>query len=328
MKFDVVVETLNGSFIAFNEAVPNDEEAAKLEEDVLLAREGFESEEIADFAGLNQRSPLYAGVMAICLFSLAGILLVRVKSDEADVQQALNLGNWASIVLTGIVSFFVIRGVPFLGIDGLLPYTTMRIGGVEFTSMGVFVAVAIGLVVGALMSLITEYYTAMGRRPVLSIVRQSSTGHATNVIGGLAGNPARQPTQYASILRASISRDGTLGEWRKVGEMPHSYATHSAFAHEGALWVVGGVEDNARFSELVWRAPLGRDGTPGTWSQVAQPLPFGRGHVHVTPLLGGRVYSIGGRLAPAQGSPPVTAAVVVGSLGGSSHPAPATACAP
>src|SRR5690606_31982280 len=40
---------------------------------LLLAREGFESEEIADFAGLNQRSPLYAGVMAICMFSLAGI---------------------------------------------------------------------------------------------------------------------------------------------------------------------------------------------------------------------------------------------------------------
>ena len=44
----------------------------------------------------------------------------------------------------------------------------------------------VGLVVGALMSIITEYYTAMGKRPVLSIVRQSSTGHATNIIGGLA----------------------------------------------------------------------------------------------------------------------------------------------
>jgi hypothetical protein len=97
--------------------------------------------------------------------------------------------------------------------------------------------------------------------------------------------------------------------------MPHAYATHSAFVYRAALWVVGGVEDNARFSELVWRAPLGRDGTLGAWSQVAQPLPFGRGHVHQTPVIGGRVYSIGGRLgAPPQGSPPVTDAVVVGSL--------------
>jgi K(+)-stimulated pyrophosphate-energized sodium pump len=53
-------------------------------------------------------------------------------------------------------------------------------------STGVFGAIMVGLVVGALMSIITEYYTAMGKRPVMSIVRQSSTGHATNIIGGLA----------------------------------------------------------------------------------------------------------------------------------------------
>ena len=96
--------------------------------------------------------------------------------------------------------------------------------------------------------------------------------------------------------------------------MPHSYATHSAFVRDGALWVVGGVEDNARFCELVWRAPRGRGGSLGAWSQVAQPLPFGRGHVHVTPVIGGRVYSIGGRLAPREGAPPVTDAVVVGTF--------------
>jgi K(+)-stimulated pyrophosphate-energized sodium pump len=61
-----------------------------------------------------------------------------------------------------------------------------RVGAASFTAMGVFLAVVVGLVVGALMSIITEYYTAMGRRPVLSIVQRSSTGHATNVISGLA----------------------------------------------------------------------------------------------------------------------------------------------
>jgi K(+)-stimulated pyrophosphate-energized sodium pump len=52
--------------------------------------------------------------------------------------------------------------------------------------MGIFGAIMVGLVVGTLMSIITEFYTAMGKRPVMSIVRQSSTGHATNIIGGLA----------------------------------------------------------------------------------------------------------------------------------------------
>ena len=113
------------------------------------------------------------------LFSLIGILMVRVK-EGGNVQGALNLGNWVSIALTGIFSFFLI--------NWMLPESMQlqRFGSQAFTPMGVFGAVAVGLAVGALMSIITEYYTAMGRRPVQSIVEQSSTGHATNVIGGLA----------------------------------------------------------------------------------------------------------------------------------------------
>jgi hypothetical protein len=150
---------------------------------------------------------------------------------------------------------------------------------------------------------------------------------AVYVIGGLAGNPARQPVQHRSVLRAEIARDGTLGEWRTVSELPHAYATHSAFVHGDALWVVGGVEDNTTFSARVWRAPLGRSGVVGAWSE-AQPLPFGRGHVHQTPVIGGRVYSVGGRIAAAQGSPPVTDAVVVGVLGADAQPATPAGCPP
>jgi K(+)-stimulated pyrophosphate-energized sodium pump len=62
----------------------------------------------------------------------------------------------------------------------------MVLRDLQFTKWGVLGAIAVGLGVGTLMSIITEYFTAMGKRPVLSIVRQSGTGHATNVIGGLA----------------------------------------------------------------------------------------------------------------------------------------------
>ncbi len=115
------------------------------------------------------------------LFSIIGTLFVRI-SDKAGlsthtVQKALNMGNWGSIVLTAIAA----TGLVYW----LLP-EDMVLRGVIFTKWGVLGAIGVGLLVGALMSIITEYYTAMGKRPVLSIIRQSSTGHATNVIGGLA----------------------------------------------------------------------------------------------------------------------------------------------
>lgn len=115
------------------------------------------------------------------LFSIAGTFFVKI-SDKAGlhtavVQKALNLGNWGSIVLTAITSYFLVIW--------LLP-DEMVLRNYQFTKYGVFGAIMVGLVVGTLMSIITEYYTAMGKRPVMSIVRQSSTGHATNIIGGLA----------------------------------------------------------------------------------------------------------------------------------------------
>jgi K(+)-stimulated pyrophosphate-energized sodium pump len=115
------------------------------------------------------------------LFSIVGTWFVRV-SDEGEastdkVQRALNMGNWGSIVLTAICSYFLVKFI--------LP-ESMVLRGIEFTSNGVFGAILVGLVVGTLMSIITEYYTAMGKRPVMSIIRQSATGAATNIIGGLS----------------------------------------------------------------------------------------------------------------------------------------------
>ena len=110
------------------------------------------------------------------IFSIVGTFMVKVK-DGGSVQHALNMGNWSSIVLTVIASYFLVHW--------MLPDSLVH-RGISFTNMDIFWAIFLGLVVGALMSLITEYYTSMGRRPVNSIVRQSSTGHATNIIGGLS----------------------------------------------------------------------------------------------------------------------------------------------
>ncbi len=111
------------------------------------------------------------------ILSIVATAFVKISKETDSVQNALNMGNWSSIVLTAIVSFFAV--------NWMLP-ENMVIRGFEFGKMDVFYAIIVGLVVGTLMSLITEYYTAMGKRPVLSIIRQSSTGHATNIIAGLS----------------------------------------------------------------------------------------------------------------------------------------------
>ncbi len=111
------------------------------------------------------------------LFSIAGTFFVRIKGEDGNVQGALNLGNWSSIVLTAIGTYFLVTW--------MLP-EHLSIRGTDFTSLDVYWAILTGLVVGTLMSIITEYYTAMGKKPVMSIVEQSSTGHATNIIGGLS----------------------------------------------------------------------------------------------------------------------------------------------
>lgn len=120
--------------------------------------------------------------MVICglgiVFSVIGTLFVRISDERSSVQNALNLGNWAAMILTVVASYFVVMW--------MLPDGQIMLRSIAFNKMGVFAAIVVGTIVGAIMSFSTEYYTAMGKKPVLSIVQQSSTGHATNIIGGLS----------------------------------------------------------------------------------------------------------------------------------------------
>ncbi|WJS96188.1 sodium-translocating pyrophosphatase [Flavobacterium johnsoniae] len=119
------------------------------------------------------------------IFSIIGTLLVKISDDsarEAHVQKALNVGNWVSIVLTAVACFFLVQY--------MLPETMQMSffgeGSKVISSMRVFYATIVGLVVGGAISSVTEYYTGLGTKPVLAIVQKSSTGAGTNVIAGLA----------------------------------------------------------------------------------------------------------------------------------------------
>ncbi|MEQ8473134.1 MAG: sodium-translocating pyrophosphatase [Marinoscillum sp.] len=138
-----------------------------------------------DFNGIGPiLLPLVIAGLGI-IFSLIGTLFIKISDNnakEAQVQNALNRGNWSSIIITGVASYFII--------DMMLP-TVMKmdffgIGIIDIPSINVFYAVLIGLFVGGAISYFTEYYTGLGKKPVLDIVKNSSTGAATNIIAGLS----------------------------------------------------------------------------------------------------------------------------------------------
>ncbi|KUO67576.1 MAG: potassium transporter [Lutibacter sp. BRH_c52] len=129
----------------------------------------------ASFDGLGAiYLPLVLAAVGIVM-SIIGTFFVKVK-DGGDPQSALNIGEFGSAGLMVVASYFIIAQ--------MLPETWM-FKSVEYTSMGVFWATIAGLVAGLLVGKVTEYYTATGKKPVMSIVRQSETGAATNIIAGL-----------------------------------------------------------------------------------------------------------------------------------------------
>ena len=133
------------------------------------------------------------------LVSILGSFFVKVK-DGGNPQMALNIGEFGAAGLMAILSYFIITT--------MLPETWTLPGGdmsgfTEYSSLGVFFAVVIGLLAGTAIGLITEHYTATDKKPVLGIAQQSVTGAATNIIAGL-GVGMMSTMWPALILAAAI----------------------------------------------------------------------------------------------------------------------------
>ena len=175
------------------------------------------------------------------IFSIVGTLFTNIKDNSAkerQVQGALNLGNWSSIVLTGIASFFVIQW--------MLPDTmTMNFfseGPTTVTSIDVFWAVLVGLAVGGLISYFTEYYTGLGQKPVLYIVKNSSTGAATNIIAGLSTGMI---STFAPILLFASAIWGAYEFAGFYGVAIAASAMMATTAMQLAIDAFGPIADNA-----------------------------------------------------------------------------------
>ena len=142
---------------------------------------------VDNFGGLaTLLLPLVISALGI-IFSMIATKFIKVGDDgkEAEVQSALNKGNWGSIIMTAVACYFLI--------DWMLPeMLTMNFfqdadkSATPFASINVFYAVLVGLGVGGGISWMTEYYTGLGKKPVMDIVRNSNTGAGTNIIAGLS----------------------------------------------------------------------------------------------------------------------------------------------
>ncbi|WP_316837948.1 sodium-translocating pyrophosphatase [Pedobacter nutrimenti] len=167
------------------------------------------------------------------IFSIVSSWFVKISKETDSVQNALNIGNWLSILLTAIAAYFAVHW--------MLP-EHMSIRGFEFTASAVYYSIVVGLVVGTLMSLITEYYTAMGKRPVQSIINQSSTGHATNIIGGLSVG------MESTVLPILVLASGIYGSYYFAGFYGVAIAAAGMMATTAmqlAIDAFGPIADNA-----------------------------------------------------------------------------------
>ena len=175
------------------------------------------------------------------LFSIFGSFFINIKSNEAkeqEIQNALNIGNWSSIVMTAIASYFIIS----LMLPESMTMNFFGIGTVDVSRINVFGSVMIGLVVGAAISYFTEYYTGLGKKPVMSIIENSATGAGTNIIAGLATG---MMSTFAPILlfAAAIWSTYTLAGFYGVGIA--ASAMMATTAMQLAIDAFGPIADNA-----------------------------------------------------------------------------------
>ena len=192
------------------------------------------------------------------IISIIGTMLVKIKSNDAkesQVMRALNIGNWTSIVLVAISCFGLVTW--------MLPETmNMNFFGEgvqEISSMRVFYATLIGLLVGGAISSVTEYYTGLGKPPILKIVQQSSTGAGTNIIAGLAtGMISTFPSVllFAGAIWASYAFAGFYGVALAASAMM------ATTAMQLAIDAFGPISDNAGgIAEMSEQEPIVRERT-------------------------------------------------------------------
>ena len=211
-----------------------------------------------DFGGIGPILLPVAIAGAGIIISIIGTMLVKIKTNdakEAEVMGALNIGNWTSIALVAISCF----SLCYYMLPETMKMEFFGEGLQEVSRMSVFYATIVGLVVGAVISSVTEYYTGLGKSPILKIVQQSSTGAGTNIIAGLAtGMISTFPSVilFAGAIWASYAFAGFYGVALAASAMM------ATTAMQLAIDAFGPISDNAGgIAEMSEQDPIVRERT-------------------------------------------------------------------
>ena len=197
--------------------------------------------ELTTFSGMGPiLLPLVIAGVGV-LASIIGTFFVRIKSNdskEPQVQKALDTGNWAAILLTLLASWFLIDWM----LEDTINMTFFGEGVESVRSINVFYAACIGLAVGALISMVTAYYTSLGKKPVMDIVQNSSTGAATNIIAGLA---VGMKSTFLSVILFAAAIYGSYALAGFYGVALAASAMMATTAMQLAIDAFGPIADNA-----------------------------------------------------------------------------------
>ena len=195
------------------------------------------------------------------IISLLGTMLVSIKSNDAkesEVMGALNKGNWFSIALVAVSCYALVTWM----LPETMKMNFFETGGnvlKDITAMRVFYATIVGLIVGGVISSVTEYYTGLGKKPILNIVEKSATGAGTNIIAGLAtGMISTFPTVilFAMAIWSSYAFAGFYGVAMAASAMM------ATTAMQLAIDAFGPIADNAGgIAEMSEQDPIVRERT-------------------------------------------------------------------